>query len=97
MVSASHKWTPEQRATWESAPEGISSAVAIRPPIGSVMLWRSSMLHAVGPHLSQVNAISSHQMIFQSVQMAFHDDHTAVVELLVLLCLAGCCRGSCLD
>ena len=29
--------------------------VAVRVPIGSVMLWRSSLLHAVAPHLSRAS------------------------------------------
>ena len=52
VVPGSHTWTPEQRSTWESIvkPEDV---VALRVPIGSVMLWRSSLLHAVAPHLGQ--------------------------------------------
>ena len=51
VVPGSHLWTPLERATWER--EGkLAAAVPIRVPIGSIMLWRSSMLHAVAPHLS---------------------------------------------
>jgi hypothetical protein len=51
VVPGSHKWTPDQRSTWESwvKPEDV---VALRVPVGSVMLWRSSLLHAVAPHLA---------------------------------------------
>lgn len=50
IVPGSHAWTPQQRSTWESfvQPEDV---VALRVPIGSVLLWRSSLLHAVAPHL----------------------------------------------
>ena len=50
LVPGSHLWSPEERSTWEARlrPEDV---VALRVPIGSVLLWRSSLLHAVAPHL----------------------------------------------
>lgn len=52
IVPGSHTWTAQQRSTWENfvRPEDV---VALRVPIGSVLLWRSSLLHAVAPHLGQ--------------------------------------------
>ena len=49
VVPGSHRWTPAQRASWEEfvRPEDV---VPLRVPIGSVLLWRSSILHSVAPH-----------------------------------------------
>jgi ectoine hydroxylase-related dioxygenase (phytanoyl-CoA dioxygenase family) len=51
LVPGSHRWSPAQRASWEDwlAPEHV---VPLRVPIGTVLLWRSSLLHAVSPHLA---------------------------------------------
>ena len=51
LVPGSHRWSPVQRASWEASlqPEQV---VPLRVPIGSVLLWRSSLLHAVAPHLA---------------------------------------------
>eukprot|EP01051_Picozoa_sp_SAG22_P006311 SAG22_NODE_407_length_10957_cov_5.081691_4_plen_453_part_00 len=51
LVPGSHRWTPEQRSTWEDWLEP-ADVVPLRVPIGTVLLWRSSLLHAVSPHLS---------------------------------------------
>ena len=49
LVPGSHRWTPHQRDTWEQfvKPEDV---VPLRVPKGSVLLWRSTMLHGVTPH-----------------------------------------------
>lgn len=51
LIPGSHRWTPMQRATWEEwiAPEDV---VPLHVPCGSVLLWRSTLLHSVSPHLS---------------------------------------------
>jgi hypothetical protein len=56
VVPGSHLWTVEQRDTWEQwlKPEDV---VPIRVPIGSVMLWRNQILHAVAPNLGQSQRI----------------------------------------
>ena len=50
LVPGSHRWSPAQRASWQDwlRPEHV---VPLRVPIGSVLLWRSSLLHAVSPNL----------------------------------------------
>jgi len=45
----SHRWTPNQRSTWEETLKPMD-VVPMRLPIGSMMLWRSSVLHSVAPH-----------------------------------------------
>eukprot|EP01052_Picozoa_sp_SAG31_P010049 SAG31_NODE_539_length_14296_cov_14.408819_10_plen_248_part_00 len=49
-VPGSHLWTPQQRATWQTwiKPEHI---VPIRVPAGSIMMWRSCLLHGVAPNI----------------------------------------------
>ena len=56
VVPGSHLWTVEQRDTWEQwlRPEDV---VPIRVPIGSVMLWRNQILHAVAPNLGESERI----------------------------------------
>lgn len=51
LIPGSHRWTPMQRATWEDwiEPEDV---IPLRVPCGSVLLWRSTLLHSVSPHLS---------------------------------------------
>eukprot|EP01045_Picozoa_sp_COSAG04_P026343 COSAG04_NODE_3639_length_2649_cov_5.820000_5_plen_176_part_01 len=55
-MPGSHLWTVEQRDTWEQwlRPEDV---VPIRVPIGSVMLWRNQILHAVAPNLGESERI----------------------------------------
>ena len=49
LVPGSHRWTPEERRTWQDwvKPEDV---ISLRVPPGTVLLWRSTMLHAVTPH-----------------------------------------------
>ena len=56
QVPGSHLWTVAQRDTWEQwlRPEDV---VPIRVPIGSVMLWRNQILHAVAPNLGESERI----------------------------------------
>jgi hypothetical protein len=49
LVPGSHLWTPHQRATWNPDETAV---VPLRVPAGTVLLWRSTLLHAVTPHLS---------------------------------------------
>jgi hypothetical protein len=51
LVPGSHRWSTTQRASWQAwlHPEAV---VPLRVPAGSVVLWRSSMLHGVAPNLS---------------------------------------------
>ena len=51
LVPGSHRWTPQQRSTWEDWLDP-ADVIPLRVPIGTVLLWRSSLLHAVSPHLS---------------------------------------------
>jgi hypothetical protein len=51
LVPGSPRWTPEQRSTWEDWLEP-ADVIPLRVPIGTVLLWRSTLLHAVSPHLS---------------------------------------------
>ena len=48
-MPGSHRWTPQQRATWEEFIQP-SDVVPLRVLPGSVLLWRSTMLHGVTPH-----------------------------------------------
>ena len=48
-VSRSHLWTPQQRATWNPS---TAPVVPLRVPAGTLLLWRSTMLHSVTPHQS---------------------------------------------
>ncbi len=51
LIPGSHRWTPAQRTTWEEwiTPEDV---IPLHVPCGSVLLWRSTLLHSVSPHLS---------------------------------------------
>ena len=49
LVPGSHLWTPQQRATWNPATVPV---VPLRVPAGTVLLWRSTLLHSVTPHHS---------------------------------------------
>jgi ectoine hydroxylase-related dioxygenase (phytanoyl-CoA dioxygenase family) len=49
LVPGSHLWTPRQRVTWDAATVPV---VPLRVPAGSVLLWRSTLLHSVTPHQS---------------------------------------------
>ena len=51
VVPGSHRWSAEQRASWERTLRP-ALVVPLRVPLGSVMLWRSSLLHSVAPHLA---------------------------------------------
>ena len=51
VVPGSHRWSAEQRASWERTLRP-ADVVPLRVPLGSVMLWRSSLLHSVAPHLA---------------------------------------------
>jgi ectoine hydroxylase-related dioxygenase (phytanoyl-CoA dioxygenase family) len=46
LVKGSYKWTERQRATWQEWLDP-SEIFTVRVPAGSVLLWRSTSLHAV--------------------------------------------------
>ena len=52
VIPGSHLWTPEQRATWQQwvEPEDV---VPIRVSSGSIMMWRSCLMHGVAPHVGR--------------------------------------------
>ena len=54
LVPGSHRWTPEQRASWEER-TSPADVVPLRVPAGTVLLWRSTLLHSVAPHHSTSN------------------------------------------
>ena len=51
VIPGSHLWTPEQRATWQQWVDR-KEVVPIRVPAGSIMMWRSCLLHSVAPNAS---------------------------------------------
>lgn len=50
VIPGSHLWTPQQRATWQQWVDP-SDVVPIRVPAGSIMMWRSCLLHGVSPNV----------------------------------------------
>lgn len=51
LVPGSHKWSIEQRATWENWYD-MSKIVELRVAAGTILLWRPSILHSVTPNMS---------------------------------------------
>ena len=89
LVPGSFKWDAEQRATWQQWLDP-AAIVEIRPPPGSVLLWRPTTLHAVKPHRSQNARKALHvsygpRFLRQSIAHRA-DGHVAQVRTRLSLC-----------